>query len=145
VPICRAKCRFVYIIECRLVYVPICPGADLSFKPSADLSQCRFVLHPRYPPSPIFFLRKMHTSSFLYNSSTIQNPLLIYDFINDKYATTMCTITLTCITHVHFSVNSIVIIIVHVLHTKQFNLIATMLVFRSVSDKNNTCCHAWVS
>ena len=29
-PICRAKCRFVYIIECRLVSVPICPGADLS-------------------------------------------------------------------------------------------------------------------
>ena len=52
---------------------------------------------------------------------------------------------LTCMKHVHFSVNSIFIIIVHVLHAKKFHLIATILVFRSVSDKDNTCCHAWMS
>ena len=74
----------------------------------------------------------MHTSSYLHNSCTIQNPLLIYDFINDKYATKICTITVTCMKYVHFSVNSNFIIIVHVLHAEQFHLIATMVVFRSV-------------
>ena len=53
----------------------------------------------------------------------------------DKYATKICTITVTCMKYVHFSVNSIFIIIVHVLHAKQFHLIATMIVFRSVSDQ----------